>query len=89
MTDEAAIVAEWLDMVANDSDNLERVMKNITDDCVFVIEPGGTEYHGFEEIRAFVTIAMAGRTHDKEDKIKITNWFSNGENLCYEYTRMA
>jgi len=71
MTDKEAIVAEWLDIVANDSENLERTMKCMTDDCVWVMEPGGTEYHGFEEIRAFVAIAMAGRTHDKgEHKIK-------------------
>jgi hypothetical protein len=62
-------------------------MKCMTDDCVWVMEPGGTEYHGFEEIRAFVGIAMLGRTHDKgEHKIEITNWFADSENLCYEYT---
>ena len=85
-----ALVKEWLDIVANDSENLDRTMKCMTDDCVWVMEPGGTEYHGSREIRAFVEIAMSGRTHDKGGhKIEITNWFADGENLCYEFTHGA
>ena len=36
MTNEAnaALVREWLDIVANDSENLERTMQCMTDDCV-------------------------------------------------------
>ena len=92
MTNEAnaALVREWLDIVANDSENLERTMQCMTDDCVWVMEPGGTEYHGAREIRAFVEIAMAGRTHDKgQHRLQITNWFADSENLCYEYTHGA
>ena len=82
MTNEAnaALVREWLDIVANDSENLERTMQCMTDDCVWVMEPGGTEYHGAREIRAFVEIAMAGRTHDKgQHRLQITNWFADSE----------
>jgi hypothetical protein len=32
-----------LDLVANDSENLERTMSYLSDDCVWVMEPGGTE----------------------------------------------
>jgi hypothetical protein len=50
--------------------------------CVFVMPPGGTEYHGFDEIRAFVGIAMSGRTHAKgEHKTAITNWFADSTTL--------
>lgn len=54
------------------------------------LEPGGTEYHGFEEVRTFIGIAMSGRAHDKaEHRIEITNWFADVENLCVEYTHGA
>jgi hypothetical protein len=84
------LVKELLDIVANDSENLTRTLRCLTDDCVWVMEPGGTEYHGIKEIEAFVRIAMSGRTHDGgEHRIEITNWFANDENLCVEYTHGA
>ena len=83
------LVKEMLDLMANDSENLERTMKWLTDDCVWVMEPGGTEYRGVAQIRAFVEIAMSGRTHDTGHKIEILNWFADAENLCVEYTHGA
>lgn len=84
------LVKEMLDLVANDSENLARTMTYLTDDCVWIMEPGGTEYHGYKELKAFVEIAMSGRTHDKDiHKIEILNWFNNDENLCIEYTHGA
>jgi len=78
---------EWLDLVSNDSENLERTMRCMTDDCLWIMEPGGSEYRGSEQIRAFVRIAMSGRTHDSgEHRLLLTNWFADSENLCYEYT---
>jgi ketosteroid isomerase-like protein len=83
------LIKEMLDIIANDSENLERTMKWLTDDCVWVMEPGGTEYHGSKQIKGFVGIAISGRTHDKDHKIEILNWFTGGENLCVEYTHSA
>ena len=80
------LVREMLDLMANDSENLERTMKYLTDDCIWVMEPGGTEYHGAAQLRGFVGIAMLGRAHDKNHKIEILNWFADEENLCVEYT---
>jgi len=80
-----ALVAEMLDLIVNDSENLDRTMDLLTDDAVWVLEPGGAEYHGAREIRTFVRIAMAGRTHDQRNRIEITNWFADDENLCVEY----
>jgi hypothetical protein len=37
------LVRNMLDLVANDSENLERTMSYLSDDCVWVMEPGGTE----------------------------------------------
>ena len=84
------LVKAMLDLVANDSENLERTMSYLTEDCVWIMEPGGTEYHGTEELKAFIGTAMSGRTHDQgRHKIEITNWFATGENLCIEYTHGA
>jgi SnoaL-like domain len=86
----AELVKELLDIMTNDSENLQRTLKCLTDDCVWVMEPGGTEYHGIKEIKAFVGIAMSGRTHDKSrHRIEITNWFADNQNLCVEYTHGA
>jgi ketosteroid isomerase-like protein len=41
------LINEWLDLVANDSENVGRTMKCMTDDCIWVMAPGGTEYRGF------------------------------------------
>ena len=84
-----ALIREQLDLMFNDSENLERTMKLIADDCVWVMEPGGTEYHGYDEIRAFVGTAMSGRTHDEGHKLELLNWFADDENLCVEYTHGA
>jgi hypothetical protein len=35
-----ALVAEMLDLIVNDSENLERTMNLLTDDAVWVLEPG-------------------------------------------------
>ena len=80
-----ALVAEMLDLIVNDSENFERKMNLLTDDAVWVLEPGGIEYHGAREIRTFVRIAMAGRTHEQSHRIEITNWFADDDNLCIEY----
>jgi ketosteroid isomerase-like protein len=84
-----ALIQEYLDIVAHDSENLERTMGLMADDCVWVIEPTGDTYRGKEEIKVFVGTAMSGRTHKDQYHIQITNWFTNGEYLCIEYTHSA
>ena len=81
------LVIEILDTMINDSENLERTLKWFTDDCVWVMEPGGTEYHGLDQIKTFAGIAMSLRGHDKgEHRVEIVNCFSSGENICIEYS---
>src|SRR5580658_7407908 len=84
-----SLIREQLGLMFNDSENLERTMKLISDDCIWVMEPGGSEYHGYDEIRTFVETAMSGRTHDAGHKLEILNWFADNENLCVEYTHGA
>jgi ketosteroid isomerase-like protein len=84
-----ALIQEYLDIVANDSENLDRTMGLMTDDCVWVMEPTGDTYIGREEIKAFVGTAMSGRTHQAQYSLQISNWFTDGEHLCIEYTHGA
>ena len=81
------LLEEMLDLMVNDSENLERTLKHFTEDCVWVMEPGGTEYRGMEQLRTYIGIAMSGRTHDKDShRIEIVGAFGDEENLCIEYT---
>jgi len=75
-----------LDIVEHDSENLERTMRLYTDDIQFELEPTGDVYRGKQAMQAFVDGAMSGRTHTGQYSIKITNWFTDGEQLCIEYT---
>ena len=82
-----AVIEELLDLMTNDSENLERTLNLLTDDCVWVMEPGGTEYHGIAQIKTFAGIAMKLRGHDEsEHRIEILSCFSTGDNFCIEYS---
>ena len=82
-----AVIEELLDLMTNDSENLTRTLKLLTDDCVWVMEPSGTEYYGIAQIRTFAGIAMHLRGHDEGDhRVAILNCFSAGENFCIEYS---
>ena len=61
-------------------------MRLFADDIIFEMEPTGDVYRGKQEMEAFVNVAMSGRTHSGQYSIKITNWFTDGEQLCIEYT---
>ena len=82
-----AVIEELLDLMTNDSENLERTLNLLTDDCVWVMEPGGTEYHGIAQIKTFAGIAIKLRGHDEsEHRIEILSCFSTGDNFCIEYS---
>ena len=80
------LIQEYLDIVEHDSENLERTMHLFADDIVFELEPTGDVYRGKTAMQAFVDVAMSGRAHSGQYSIKITNWFTDGEQLCIEYT---
>jgi hypothetical protein len=84
-----ALIREYLDIVEGDSENLERTMDLMSDECVWVMEPTGDTYEGREEIRAFIDASMLGRTHDDRYSIQIIDWFATNERLCIEYTHGA
>ncbi len=79
------LIQEYLEIAAV-SDDIDLWTKLITDDCVFVLMPGGYTFRGSEEVALFAKTSGGIRTHDEENTIRITNWFTDGENLCAEYT---
>jgi SnoaL-like domain len=81
-----ALIHEYLDIVEHDSENLERTMRLFAEDILFELEPTGDVYRGKPAMQAFVEVAMSGRTHSGQYTIQITNWFTDGEQLCIEYT---
>jgi ketosteroid isomerase-like protein len=79
------LIKEYLDIAVNASEDFERFLKILTDDCVYRITPPGRVFKGKDQLSAFVKKAMGSRTHNTESKIEIRNWFTDGENLCVEY----
>ncbi len=83
------LIQDYLDLAAHDSENLERTMGLLSDDCTWVMEPTGDIFRGKAELRSFVRTAMGGRTYQSGYQVEITGWFTDGENLCVEYTHGA
>jgi len=79
------LIKEYLDIAVNDSENFERFLRLLSDDCVYRITPPGRVFRGKDQLRTFVKKAMGSRTHTTDSKVEIRNWFTDGENLCVEY----
>ncbi len=83
------LVQAYLDLAAHDSENLNRMLSLLTDDCVWVMEPTGDTFQGKEELRSFISTAMGSRSHQDGYQVEIGSWFTDGESLCVEYTHGA
>jgi hypothetical protein len=68
-----------------ETDAYERFGDVITDDCTFAFMPIGHIFQGREDVMGFVNASGGSRKHDELSKVKISNWFTNGEYLCVEY----
>jgi ketosteroid isomerase-like protein len=80
-----ALIREYLDIVANAPEDLERTLKILTDNCVWRIMPPGIDFTGKDQLRSFVKLAMGSRSHNAKYGIEIRNCFTDGEYLCVEY----
>jgi hypothetical protein len=78
------LIQEYLE-IATVTDDMDRFSKLITDDCVWVMMPTGHTFKGFEQVALLAKTAGGSRTHDRENKVKILNWFTGGEHFCVEY----
>lgn len=79
------LIKEYLDIAVNAPEDFGRFSKLLTDDCVWRIMPPGLTFNGIEQVKSFSKMAMGSRTHNEEYKVKILNWFANGDNFCVEY----
>lgn len=82
------VIDELLDIMVNDSENPERLLPFLSDNCVWTLEPGGTIYKGSKQIKKFIEVAMSHKTknNEKPKGIKLINQFRDKENLCIEYS---
>ena len=86
-----ALIAEYLDIAENDSENGERFAAIISPDCVWTLMPPGIAFVGGEAIRKFCAFAMKARKHDEKKNVKviIDNWFVSEDRFCVEYYHAA
>jgi hypothetical protein len=80
----AALIQEYLE-IATVTDDMEHFSRLIADDCVWVMMPTGHAFKGYAQVSSLAKTAGGTRAHDEEYKVKILNWFANGEQFCVEY----
>jgi limonene-1,2-epoxide hydrolase len=84
-----ALIKAFIDAMR--ADDKERVLRLISDDCIWLVVPWSYTARGYEEVAAFLGVAQATRTHErtKGQHIEINKWFTDGEHLCVEITNIA
>ncbi len=81
------LIQTYLEIVA--TDNYEGFTSLLTDDCIFSLMPIGYTVRGRQEIANFVEMAGNSRRHDAQAQVRISNWFTDGQQLCVEYDHTA
>jgi hypothetical protein len=79
-----ALIAKYLE-IATVTDDMDQFATLITPDCVWVMMPTGHAFNGSRKVSALAKTAGGTRAHDEEYRVKILNWFTDGENFCVEY----
>lgn len=81
------LIHAYLEIVA--TDDYKDFGTLLTEDCTFSLMPSGHTFKGRQAIMAFTEIAGGSRTHDKQSKVAIKNWFTDSHYLCVEYDHTA
>jgi hypothetical protein len=79
-----ALIREYLE-IATVTDDMDRFSRLIADDCVWVMMPTGHAFRGREQVSSLAKTAGGTRSHDDRYRVKILNWFTDGEHFCVEY----
>jgi ketosteroid isomerase-like protein len=79
------LIREYLEIATKDSENIERTLNILNDDCVWRITPPGIEFRGKDQLRPFIGMGMGSRSHRGRYRVEIRNCFTDGEHLCVEY----
>ena len=83
------LINEYLDVAVNASEDMERFVNLLSDDCVWALMPPGIEIIGKESVEKFVKFAMRSRKHNNAARVEIKNWFTDGQKFCVEYFHAA
>jgi ketosteroid isomerase-like protein len=75
--------------IATVTDDMDRFSQLITSDCVWVMMPTSHAFTGFEQVSALAKTAGGTRAHDEANRVRILNWFTDGEHFCVEYEHGA
>ena len=79
------LITEYLDIAVNDSENTQRFLAILHENCQWSLMPPGIAIKGLENLRKFVGFAMGSRKHNDHSKVIIQNCFSDDDNFCVEY----
>lgn len=82
------LVDEIVDILLNDSEHPKRMLPLLADNCIWALEPGGTEYQGLREVETFIDVAMKMRGKKQSASganVKVMSKFVHGDYFCIEY----
>jgi hypothetical protein len=83
-----ALIHTYLD-IATHTDDMEQFSHLIAQDCVWVMMPTSHAFTGYAQVSTLAKLAEGTRLHNDEYKVKILNWWTNGEQFCVEYQHGA
>ncbi len=78
-----ALVHTYLD-IATRTDDMEQCSQLIAEDCVWVMMPTGHAFQGYAQVSTLAQLAERTRRHKDEYKVKMLNWWTDGEQFCVE-----
>src|SRR5246127_70346 len=68
-----------------EEDDCAGVGSLLTEDATWTIVPIGYTWTGRRAVESMAVAAGRTRRHDERSHVEITNWFTDGEQLCVEY----
>jgi len=86
-TENEELIKAYFRMV--EEDDYAGVGSILTEDAMWTMMPIGYTWTGRRAVESFAVTAGRMRRHDERAHIEITNWFTDGEHLCVEYTHKA
>ena len=68
-----------------EEDDYAGVGSVLTEDATWTVVPIGYTWTGRRAVESMAAAAGRTRRHDERSHVEITNWFTDGEQLCVEY----
>jgi hypothetical protein len=83
-----ALIQTYLEIATN-TDDMEQFSGLIAGDCVWVMMPTGHAFKGYAQVSTLAKRAGGTRVHNEAYRVKILNWWTDGEQFCVEYQHGA